>query len=188
MNRFVHDSIELRSDFKVKVAFLDRDGTVIKDYDDDEWINITQPEFLPYALESLKKICDLGYKIIFISNQYLINDKKISIDQFKAVNELFLSALKEYGIDILAFYYCPHSEEENCNCKKPKPGMILSALADYPMIKLESSFYVGDSEVDLGIASYFDLKTFYLKKLKANHGFEKVHEIKDLREVLANIK
>lgn len=172
----------------MKVAFFDRDGTVIQDYADQEWKDINKPEFLPYAIESMQQVSGLGYKIIFISNQYLINDGIITDSRFQRVNNMFLNTLKRNGVEILDFYYCPHSEKEGCKCKKPKPGMILKALEEYPEIDLKSSFYVGDSEADIGISKYFDLEMFYLGKLNETTNQKKVFEIKDLQELVTRLK
>ena len=58
----------------MKVAFVDRDGTIINDYEDDEWKCIDNPVFISGSLEGLKEIRRKGYQIIIITNQYLIND------------------------------------------------------------------------------------------------------------------
>ncbi len=55
----------------MKVAFLDRDGTIIEDYEDEFWRNVTEPVFIKGSIEGLKKIRQKGYEIIIITNQYL---------------------------------------------------------------------------------------------------------------------
>ena len=66
----------------LKIAFLDRDGTLIKDYPDEKWRGIKEPEFLEGSIEGLKRLKEMGYDFIIITNQYLINDGIISLIRF----------------------------------------------------------------------------------------------------------
>ena len=100
----------------MKIAFLDRDGTIIKDYRDEEWRNISDPEFLDGSLKALKIITEKGYQIIIITNQYLINDGIITLSQYKIFTEKIIKVAKNDGVDILDVFHCPHSIKENCNC------------------------------------------------------------------------
>ncbi len=144
----------------MKVAFVDRDGTINKDYPDHIWRNICQPEFLDGSLEGLKGIREKGYEIIIITNQYLINDGTITLSQYISFTEKLLQFLNSNGIDILDIFYCRHSKIENCNCFKPKTGLIDMALKKYPDIKLDKSFIVGDSICDIELGNKFGIKTF----------------------------
>ncbi|SDY52976.1 Polynucleotide kinase 3 phosphatase [Proteiniborus ethanoligenes] len=74
----------------MKVAFLDRDGTIIEDYEDELWRNKTEPIFLSGSLEALEKIKRKGYEIIIITNQYLIDEKIISIQQYQDFTNKFI--------------------------------------------------------------------------------------------------
>ena len=83
----------------IKVAFLDRDGTINKDYDDNVWKNINNPEILDGNIEGLKKIKYYGYIIIIITNQYIIADGIISKKQYQDFNLKLIKLLKKEGID-----------------------------------------------------------------------------------------
>lgn len=144
----------------MKVAFLDRDGTIILDYEDSEWSEKTEPEFIEGSIRAMQKLNEMGYEIIIVTNQYVINEGYITEDDFLALHEKFLQEVERHGVRILDTFYCPHSDQDNCNCKKPKPGMIESALAKYPDINLTESSMTGDSIADRGIAKWFNL-TFY---------------------------
>ena len=146
----------------MKIAFLDRDGTIIHDYPDADWRHVKEPEFYPDSIEFLRELQKCGYQFIFVSNQYLIADGIITEEQFHEVNNKFLQTLTDNNIDALKFLYCPHNEGNNCNCKKPNTGMIDVALAEFPEIKLNKSFYVGDSLVDVKLAEKFQLQMFHL--------------------------
>lgn len=144
----------------MKIAFLDRDGTIIKDYPDKEWSNIKSPEFLEGSIETLKYIRTQGFEIIIITNQYLIGEGIITLEDYQKFNDLFLRILKQNEINVLDVFYCPHARNQNCACIKPNPGLINQALRKYSNIKLNSSFYVGDSLCDMQLARKFNIK-FY---------------------------
>lgn len=143
----------------LKIAFFDRDGTIIKDYPDEKWREIKEPEFLEGSIEGLKRLKEMGYDFIIITNQYLINDGIISLNDYQQFTGKFLKKLKEENIDILKIYFCPHNEKDHCHCKKPKPGMIEQAKKDF-LIDMNNSIYIGDSHVDYLLAKHFNL-TFY---------------------------
>ena len=164
---------------KIKVAFLDRDGTIVKECDDNRWINRTKPEFLKNSVEALKQMRKLNYHIIIITNQSLINKGLIKIEEYKEFNENLIHELNKNDIEILDIYYCPHTKEENCDCEKPKPGMILKACEKYN-IDMDKSFVAGDSDSDRGIAEYFNLKFFginYISKDSKHIGITNLLDI-----------
>lgn len=162
----------------MKVAFLDRDGTIIEDYEDEKWREVENSVFLNGAIEALKKIKQKGYEIIIVTNQYLINDGIITIEQYKSFNKKFLNVLNDNGIKILDIFFCPHSKKENCNCFKPKQGLINKALEKYTKIDLLNSFIVGDSNSDIELGNYFNLKSFGIKL--NNNKCIRVESLKDV--------
>lgn len=168
---------------KLKIAFLDRDGTIVKEYPDEGWINRIEPEFLDNSIEGLKKIQELGYKIIIITNQGLINKGLVKWEEYNLFTSNMLKTLKENEIEILDIFCCPHRKRENCLCMKPKPGMINQALEKYD-IDLSKSFFSGDTINDEGIANYFSLD-FYA--IGYNDEINSGQKVKDLLEV-ANIR
>ena len=157
------------------IAFIDRDGTISKEYSDNEWRNITTPILLNGTIEGLKKIIDGGYEIIILTNQNLIYDGILTEEQFKKYNDKLIQILSQNGISILKTYYCPHNDDDNCNCKKPKTGMIDVALEDFN-IDIKNSFYIGDSYSDYKLAKKFNLK-FYGIKGKNNDDIIKYENI-----------
>ncbi len=145
-----------------KIAFLDRDGTINKEYPDEMWKYIDTPELLDNTIQGLKIIKDLGYEFIILTNQNLIADGIITYKQYEDYNKKLINILKENGIDLLKIYFCPHNNLDNCNCKKPKTGMIDMALKDFE-IDISNSFYVGDSYSDYKLAKKFNLDFYGIK-------------------------
>ena len=168
----------------MKVGFLDRDGTIIEDYEDNLWRSITEPVFIDGSIDAIKAIRQKGYEIIIITNQYLINEKIITLQQYNEITDKFIKRLLDSGIEILDIFYCPHSKEENCNCMKPKEGMIKMALEKYPEIDLENSFIVGDSLCDVQLGERLGIKTFGIRLDRSKGKTIKIDSIKDIVKYL----
>ena len=152
----------------MKIAFVDRDGTIVRDYPDHEWSRITRPEFLPGSLAALQNFAENGYQIIIVTNQYLIDEGFITQQQYQQFTQSMLDTIAAATINLLDVFSCPHARDNECQCCKPKPGMIEQALEKYPNIDLEQSFIVGDSACDAKLASRLDMR-FYGIGLESNH-------------------
>lgn len=144
----------------MKVAFLDRDGTIVNDYEDSTWSRITKPEFIEGSISTLKQLQTLDYRLIIITNQYLINEGYISINQYHQFTSLMLEELIRHNIEITDIFFCPHAKREQCKCMKPETGMVEAALTKYPNINLSESLFIGDSPVDVELANQMNIKAF----------------------------
>jgi len=151
----------------MKIAFLDRDGTIVRDYADDDWKGKIVPEVLEGAIDGMLQLNQRDYKIIIITNQYIINDGIISIDQYNEFTFNLKEIFEKNDVEVLDIFYCPHSTSENCECKKPKVGMVQKALEKYPLIDLSKSILIGDSKADEELALNVNLK-FYKIGIKQN--------------------
>ena len=165
-----------------KIVFLDRDGTISKEYPDEEWRYVKEPILLEHNIEGLKIIRDLGYEMIILTNQNLIADKIITYEQYEDYSNKLIKILNDNGINILKTYYCPHNDLDNCDCKKPKTGMIDNSLKDFD-IDLNNSFYVGDSYSDCELANKFNLKFYGIK----GQNNDEIFKYNNLLEVASNI-
>lgn len=132
-----------------KVIFLDRDGTITEEKD---FISkVEEMKFLPGSKEALKILQGLGYKLVIVSNQSGIARGIMTGEQVEKVNNFILKELTKEGIKIEGIYYCPHHPDENCDCRKPRTGLIRRALQDH-QLKLKGTWVIGDklSDVLLG--------------------------------------
>lgn len=172
----------------MKAAFLDRDGTIIKDYPDETWAEICEPEFLAGSIEGLRRLNEMGYAIVIVTNQYLIHKRIITVKQYEEVHQKMMAVLQKEGIHILDVFMCPHTKEENCACMKPKPGMIKEALKRYPEIELSQSFICGDSECDRLLAECLMMPFFQIDEKKQAKNERKGKEVfMSLADVAQNI-
>jgi D-glycero-D-manno-heptose 1,7-bisphosphate phosphatase len=134
----------------LKIVFADRDGVINKDRPDyvKSWSDF---EFLPGSLDALKLLTLNGYQIILITNQSVINRRMVTEAALQEIHEKMTEAVVDHGGSIEAIYYCPHAPEDGCNCRKPKPGLIYRARADYGLA-LSRTCMIGDSLNDIGCA------------------------------------
>jgi len=169
---------------KYKLVLLDRDGTIIvnKHYLSDP----DKIEFLPGALEGLKLLSEAGIRLVIVSNQSGVGRGYFTEKEVNRVNERLVNLLKNEEIDILNVLYCPHSPENNCECRKPKPGMILRALNDSDISK-DNAIIIGDSRADIeagkkaGIDSIL-VRTGYGKEVEKELGSERLFVADNLLE------
>lgn len=130
-----------------KAIFLDRDG-VINEERKDYVKKISELKILKNVSESVRKLKDNGFLIIVITNQSAINRGIISQDTLKEIHQFLQEYMEKNNAALDAVYFCPHTPNENCQCRKPKPGMILQAANDFH-IDLNQSWFLGNSQSDL---------------------------------------
>ena len=129
-----------------KALFLDRDGTVIEHvhYNMDP----NDVHLVPDCAEALAKAQAAGYLLVVISNQSGIARGKGTHEDVQACNDRMAELLAEQGITLDLILYCPHGPDEDCPCRKPKPGMLLDAAQQLD-IDLSQSIIIGDNITDL---------------------------------------
>mgnify|MGYP000157837425 FL=1 len=93
----------------------------------------------------------MGYEIVIITNQSGIGRGYYSENDFTNLTNWMINEFKKNNVNILKIYYCPHTPDENCNCRKPKIGMIQQSLNDFD-IDLENSWLIGDKKSDIETA------------------------------------
>ena len=135
---------------KNKAVFLDRDG-VINEKRDDHVKNISEFKIFSGVGDAIKLLRDKGYLVIIITNQSAIGRKIISEKKLDEIHTELKNYLNQHDTYVDSIYYCPHTPEENCSCRKPKPGLLIKATNDFG-INLEESYFIGDSESDLNAA------------------------------------
>lgn len=142
---------------KQKAIFLDRDGTIniYKGF-------LTQTadfELIDGAAQAVRHINQSGYLAIVVSNQPVIARGECTFEELRAIHDKMETLLGKEGAFVDAIYYCPHHPDKgfegerpdykfDCNCRKPKPGLLLQAACDWN-IDLSQSYMIGDSERDI---------------------------------------
>ena len=131
----------------MKLVILDRDGVINYDSDEfikspDEWVPI------PGSLEAIARLHQAGYRVVVATNQSGIARGLFDIVTLNAIHQKMHSAAKMAGADIDAIFFCPHAADDNCDCRKPKPG-LLHEIAKRFNVSLKGVPAIGDSLRDL---------------------------------------
>lgn len=146
----------------MKAVLIDRDGTVIVDPPDERVNTDDEIQLFPDTLESFKLLADNDFAVILISNQAGIAEGLLNEEDFYRLHNKVLDMLAPSGVKILKTYMCPHSPEDNCACRKPKPAMLLQAAKDFG-IDLPSTYMVGDRQSDIMAGVNAGTKTVLVK-------------------------
>lgn len=129
-----------------RAVFIDRDGTISRDVP-----YCSRPEdfeLLPGAGEGVRHLNESGFKVIVITNQSGIARGYFTEETLAKIHEKMSKDLEKAGARLDAIYYCPHHPEEGCECRKPKPTLLLQAASDLA-IDLGQSYVIGDREMDM---------------------------------------
>ena len=146
----------------MKVALLDRDGTVIIDPDYDRVDSIEKVKLLPRTLDALGHLAAYDYGIIFITNQSNIAQGRINENEFLQIHNRVLELIEPSGIDILKTYVCPHGPGDGCACRKPEPTMLFEAANEFGF-DLADTYMIGDRLSDIGAGVNAGAKTILVE-------------------------
>ena len=139
--------------------FLDRDGVVNVKLEARYVRNSNEFEFMQGALVAISKLSKLFKRILIVTNQQAIGKGIMTEADLIVLHSFMTSEIGKLNGKIDKIYFCPHLDTENCNCRKPNPGMINQAIADFPEIDLQNSYLIGDSESDIEAGNSMKLNT-----------------------------
>ena len=154
----------------IKTIFLDRDGVINKET--GYLHKIEDFKFINGVFEACQHYEQLGYKIVIVTNQTGISRGHYSEDDFRNITDWMITQFNKNNIQILDTFHCPHIPGSGCNCRKPKPGMLLEAKKKYNINMLES-WMIGDSERDIEAANLAGVRNTIL--LKAENRIDKIN-------------
>ncbi len=130
--------------------FLDRDGVIVENREAyiRSWADVS---FIPAALEALRALARSDWAIIIATNQAAVGKGIITLELAHQINQRIIAEVVRCGGRIDAAYLCPHRPDEHCDCRKPKPGMLLRAAYDLGL-DLSRSVMIGDAITDMQAA------------------------------------
>ena len=171
----------------IKTIFLDRDGVINKEI--NYLHKIEDFEFINGVFEACQYLESLNYKIIITTNQSGISRGYYTESDFQKITKWMLSQFNNNNIDILDVIHCPHLPSDFCDCRKPKPGMLLSAKTKYN-IDMENSWMIGDKENDIQAANNAGIINTIL--VKSGHEIDEINSnskftldsIKDIHQAI----
>jgi len=137
----------------VEAVFLDRDG-VINENRADHVKSWSEFRFLPGACEAIARLTRAGLRVFVITNQAIVNRGLAAQETVDTVNDEMVREIERLGGRIEAVAYCPHRPEERCECRKPRPGLLLDLAARHA-VNLDEAVIIGDAltDVEAGLAA-----------------------------------
>lgn len=135
---------------QLQCVLLDRDGVINADSasyikNADEW------HILPGVRDGIARLCAAGYAVAVCTNQSGIGRGLFDRDELESIHEKMRATLASADANLSGIFVCPHHPDDGCRCRKPAPGLLLSALK-HVGAKPEQAVFVGDSFKDLGAA------------------------------------
>ena len=151
VNRIRQTKVPLR-----KAAFLDRDGVINKD---KAYVHLWEDfEFLPGAIEGMLELQNAGYVLVIVTNQSGLARGYYTENEYQSLTNSLRMHLLEQGVKVAGIFHCPHHPDGRvqslalvCNCRKPKPGLLIQAANELG-IDMSSSILIGDKQTDIDAA------------------------------------
>jgi len=128
-------------------VFLDRDGVIIQNRSEyvRSWEEV---RFLPGSLDAMRELASFPYHIVIVTNQSAVGRGLLDLQTAHSINARIVAKIKEHSGRVDSVEMCPHKPEDHCECRKPKPGMLLRAQKALNL-DLHTSILIGDSSTDL---------------------------------------
>jgi D-glycero-D-manno-heptose 1,7-bisphosphate phosphatase len=133
-----------------KSIFLDRDGVI--NHDKNYLHKVDDFEFIKGIFVACRQFNTLDYKIIIVTNQSGISRGYYTEEDYQKLTHWMITQFKEQSVNILDVFHCPHTDNFSCQCRKPKPGMLLKAKSKHS-INMKKSWMIGDKERDIAAAN-----------------------------------
>ena len=143
-----------------RFVLLDRDGTIIieRHYLSDP----RQIEFLPGAVTGLRHMLRMGLGLVVVTNQSAVGRGFFDEAHLELIHRHLRELLKVEGIHLEGIYFCPHTPESNCSCRKPRPGLVEQAAKELDF-DLHASFVIGDKPADIELGRQVRATTFLVR-------------------------
>jgi D-glycero-D-manno-heptose 1,7-bisphosphate phosphatase len=142
-----------------KAAFLDRDGVINPNAPDGGYTTRWEDfHFLPGVAEAIALLNRANYLVIVVTNQRGVAKGLLTIQTLEDIHLKMTTHLAAAGARLDAIYYCPHGSDQPCACRKPSPGMLLSAAHDHD-IDLKNSWMIGDTDSDIEAGKHAGCRT-----------------------------
>ncbi|MEM9242461.1 MAG: D-glycero-beta-D-manno-heptose 1,7-bisphosphate 7-phosphatase [Pseudomonadota bacterium] len=165
----------------MKLVILDRDGVINCDRPDhvkspEEWIAE------PGALEAIARLNRAGWRVVIATNQSGIGRGLYDHKTLAVIHDKMLAELAVHGGHIDKIYYCPHHPDDNCHCRKPKPGMLAQIINDFSL-NPDDIYFIGDAYRDIQAARAAGCKAILVATGKGKQTWHKYADLlKDVKK------
>src|SRR5258708_32938329 len=132
-----------------KAAFLDRDGVINRKAPEGQYVTCWEDlQLLTGVPEAIGLLTGAGYCVFVVSNQRCVANGLLTVAELESIHRRMCQELAAVGATITEVYYCPHGKQPPCRCRKPAPGMLLTAAQTHKL-DLTSSWMIGCSDIDV---------------------------------------
>jgi imidazoleglycerol-phosphate dehydratase/histidinol-phosphatase len=135
-----------------RIVFVDRDGTLIEEPDDEKVDRLDKVRLMPGVIPALLDLQRAGFPLVMVTNQDGLGTPSLPQQQFDDAHRFVLDLFASQGIGFDAVFVCPHFREDDCTCRKPRTGLVAAYVAQAPL-DTAHSFMVGDRDTDLEFAA-----------------------------------
>lgn len=147
----------------LNTVFLDRDGVLNEKMPEGRYVTGWHEfHLLPGVPEAIARLNRAGLRVVVVSNQRGIALGLYTAADVESIHASLQNLLKTHGAHVDAFYFCPHDKQE-CNCRKPLPGLFEQAAAQFPDLAAETSVMIGDSLSDIEFGRRLGMKTVFIQ-------------------------
>jgi imidazoleglycerol-phosphate dehydratase / histidinol-phosphatase len=140
-----------------KIIFIDRDGTLILEPEDNQVDALEKFSLVPHVIPALLNLQKAGFKLVMVSNQDGLGTSSYPKEKYNIVQNFLLNLFSSQGIEFESVRICPHFSEAKCDCRKPRIGLILDYLVEQK-IDRNQSYVVGDRETDIEFSKNIGVK------------------------------
>ncbi len=144
-----------------KILFVGRDGTLVREPDNSPIDSLNKLALMPGVIPALLKLQGAGYELVLISNQDGLGTDTFPMERFEVVQTAIRDIFSSQGIRFLAEFFCPHTAEAHCTCRKPATGLLTRFLATHNL-DTQTSAVVGSNQSDLVLATNLGLEGYQI--------------------------
>jgi imidazoleglycerol-phosphate dehydratase/histidinol-phosphatase len=146
-----------------KVAFVDRDGTLIEEPADEQVDSLAKVRFMPDVFAALAKIQAAGFRLVMVTNQDGLGTAAFPQSAFDTAHQFVLDAFNSQGVNFDAVFVCPHFKRDACSCRKPQTGLV-SDFVRARQVDLSASCMIGDRDTDLEFAQNLGVRGLRVRR------------------------
>lgn len=167
-----------KPDLPTPAIFLDRDGVINYRRPGDYVLTWSQFTIMPGIVNALRDLSRLQLPMIIISNQAAVGKGLLAPETLRDITFRLHKELLRQSVSLGGCYYCPHKPADRCECRKPRPGLLYRAAADFNL-DLRRSIFIGDSETDIQAARLAGCQPILFaqdpNRANANYSLDDVH-------------
>ncbi|MCE3284286.1 MAG: bifunctional imidazole glycerol-phosphate dehydratase/histidinol phosphatase [Steroidobacteraceae bacterium] len=141
----------------LRVLFIDRDGTLVEEPPDEQIDSLQKVRLLPGVIPALLELQRAGYRLVLVSNQDGLGTATFPERAFRETQDFIRRLFASQGIEFDAEFFCPHRQEDACECRKPRTGLLTGYLSEHALDPAHS-YVIGDRDTDLQLAENLGLQ------------------------------